>query len=157
MHTFLSSNLRRQFTNSWHLLTVFVGFVLIGWLMNGFEASIMVWMVTLAVSCYLTWVGSGGVALASIWVVGLMSMAAIHQLWFHNMPRPEFRYIPMTLLANWLLVLAIVWRLGKLSDNLRKTTLPRMLVFFGLISVVVTSLIFGWQSYAETLLLFPSF
>ncbi len=150
----LSPNyLKQRLLTGWSLLTIGLGFALVGWLMNGLNASTIAYIGTLAVSCYLIWVGSEGVALASVWVVGLMSIAAIKQHWFHDMPRPEYRYIPMTLLVNWLIALAIVWQLGKISDTLQETAFSRVLVISGLISLVAASFCLGWQVYPETLLL----
>ena len=121
--------------------------------MNGLNASTIAYVGTLAVSCYLIWVGLEGVALSSVWVVGLMSIVALKQHWFHDMPRPEYRYIPMTVLVNWLIALAIVWQLGKLSDTFQKKGASRVLVFSGLISLVAASFFVGWRVYPETLLL----
>lgn len=153
MSTLFFNYLKQRLSIVWHLITIGLGFVLIGWLMNGLNASNIAYMGTLAVSCYLIWVGSEGVALASVWVVGLMSIVALKQHWFHDMPRPEYRYIPMTLMANWLIALAIVWQLGKVSDTFQKTGLHRAYVFSGLISFIVASFLLGWQVYSETLLL----
>lgn len=133
-----------------HLVTVFGGLIIIGWLMNGFNAPAFVCAGTLLICCYLAWVGSDGIALASVWVVVLMSIAAINQLWLHDLPRPRFIYIPMLCMMNWLLALMIVWRLGKISDFFQQTRLPRGLAFFGLISLVAAGLRAGWQSYPET-------
>lgn len=149
---FSSNGLLRLLLALLHLVTVFSGLIIMGWLMNGFKVPFFVCAGTLAVCCYLVWVGSGGIALASVWVVALMSVAAINQLWLHDLPRPRFIYIPMLSLANWLLALMIVWRLGKISDFFRQTRLSRRLIFFGLISLVAAGLRAGWQSYPETLL-----
>jgi hypothetical protein len=135
-----------------HLVTVFSGLIIMGWLMNGFNVPFFVYAGTLAVCCYLVWVGSGGIALASVWVVGLMSMAAVNQLWLHDLPRPRFIYIPMMLLADWLLALVIVWRLGKISDYFRRAKYFRLAGFTGLMTLVAAGLRFGWRIYPETLL-----
>jgi hypothetical protein len=146
------SNLTKTLKRVLQLVTVFIGFVFIGWLMNGFNATLIVCLCTFAVCCYLAWVGSGGIALASVWVVGLMSIAAINQHWLHDIPRPKFQYIPLLLLANWQLALAIVWQLGKVSDLFRQTYIPRVRVFSGLTSLVAGGLLAGWRLYPETLL-----
>jgi hypothetical protein len=140
-----------------YLVTVLVSFVMIGWLLNGYVATQTVCIGTLAMICYVTWVGSGAIALASVWVVGLMSMAAINQLWLHDLPRPEFRFIPMVLLANWLFALGVVWLLGKASDFLRQRYVSRIWAFFALMCLVVIGLVSGWQLYPKTLqIFFPS-
>lgn len=146
------SSLTQTLKRVLQLITVFIGFAFIGWLMNGFNVPLIVCLCTLAVCCYLAWVGSGGIALASVWVVALMSIAAINQHWLHDMPRPKFRYIPLLLLANWQLALAVVWQLGKVSDLFRQTFSHRIRVFSGLIGLVTAGLLSGWRLYPETLL-----
>jgi hypothetical protein len=135
-----------------HLVTIFSGLVIMGWMMNGFNVPALVCAVTLAVCCYLIWVGSGGIALASVWVVGLMSLAAINQLWLHDLPRPRFIYIPMMLLADWMLALVIVWRLGKISDYFQQAGRFRAIAFLGLTCLVSAGLRIGWHIYPETFL-----
>jgi hypothetical protein len=151
-----SSNLWRQLLVLAHMVTVFSGLIILGWLMNGFNAPTFVCVGTVLVCCYLVWVGSGGIALASVWVVALMSVAAINQLWLHDLPRPRFIYIPMLSLANWLLALMIVWRLGKISDFFQQSRASMGLIFFGLISLAAAGLRVGWQSYPKTLLYLTS-
>jgi hypothetical protein len=152
----LSLNLLNQQIVSLYLVTVFVSFVVIGWLLNGYAVTQFVWVGTLAMICYIIRVGSGAIALASVWVVGLMSMAAMHQLWLHDLPRPEFRFIPMILLANWLFALGVVWLLAKVSDFLRQKYISRTWAFSALICLVVMGMVSGWQLYQETVLFFFS-
>jgi hypothetical protein len=132
---------------------VFVGVVLMGWLLYGFNVPIAVCIGTLIVCCYLVLVGAGGIPLASVWVVSLMSVAAIKQLWLRDLPRPAFQYIPLLILANWLLALAVVWQLGKVSDELRQSYLYPDRVFWGMACLVTSGLALGWRLYPETILL----
>jgi hypothetical protein len=132
---------------------VFVGVLLIGWLLHGFNTPIIVCIGTLVVCCYLFLVGSGGIPLASVWVVSLMSVAAIKQLWLRDLPRPAFQYIPLLILANWLLALAVVWQIGKVSDVFRQSYLYPDRVFWGLACLVTSGLAMGWRLYPETVLL----
>lgn len=139
-----------------HLVVVFVDFGIIGWLMHGFNVPIMVCAATFLVCCYLVWVGSGGIALASVWVVGLMSMAVINQQWLHGLPRPKFYYIPLLLLANWLFALCVVWQVGKISDAFQQKAFSREFGFAALVGFVAVGSIVGWQSYTKTILFFTS-
>lgn len=132
---------------------VFIGVLLIGWLLYGFNAPIIVFIGTLVVCCYLVLVGSGGIPLASVWVVILMSIAAIKQLWLRDLPRPAFQYIPLLILMNWLLALAVVWQLGKASDAFRQSYLYPYRVFWGMACLVTSGLAMGWRLYPETVLL----
>lgn len=151
MKRFYAGGLFRVILAFLHLVTIFSGLVIMGWMMNGFNVPFLVCAVTLAAGCYLIWVGSGGIALASVWVVGLMSLAAINHLWLHDLPRPRFIYIPIMLLADWLLALVIVWRLGKISDYLQQTGRFRALAVIGLTGLVTAGLCIGWQIYPATL------
>jgi hypothetical protein len=134
-----------------YLVSVFFSFFLIGWLLNGYGASEIAWIGTGAMICYVIRVGSGAVVLASVWVVGLMSVVAINHHWLHHIPRPEFRFIPMILLVNWISALVVVWLLGKVSDFLRQNYASRVWAFSALISTVATGLASGWQLYPQTL------
>jgi hypothetical protein len=132
-----------------------VSFVVIGWLLNGYSASQFVWFGTVITICYVIWVGTGAIALASVWVVGLMSIAAMNQAWLRDLPRPEFKFIPMMLLANWLLALGTVWWLGNVSDFFRQNSKPNPRVFILLIFLVIGGLTSGWHLYQQTLIYFP--
>lgn len=134
------------------LISLFIQFVIIGWMMSGFNVALWICWGTLAVCAYLIWVGLGGMALASMWVVGLMSGAAISQLWFHGLPRPGFVYIPMMLFFDWLFALGAVWQLGRISEFLRrKTTASSLSVCAGLFCLVAAGLRLGWRIYPYTL------
>lgn len=138
-----------------HWVVVFVDFGIIGWLMHGFNVPTFVSVATFLVGCYLVWVGSGGVALASVWVVGLMSMAVINQQWLHGLPRPKFYYTPLLLLANWLFALCVVWQVGKISDILRQKASSRKFGF-ALMGAMAVGLMVGWQAYTRTQLFFTA-
>jgi hypothetical protein len=135
------------------LVIAFAGVLLMGWLLYGFDAPIIVCIGTLVVCCYLIFVGAGGIPLASVWVVCLMSIAAIKQLWLRDLPRPTFQYIPLLILMNWLLALAVVWQLAKVSDVFRQSYLYPSRVFWGLVCLVTSGLAMGWRLYPETVLL----
>lgn len=149
---FIMNNAIKQLTPFLQLTVIFAGLLLIGWLLHGFDAPLGVCIGTLLVCCYLVWAGVGGIALASVWVVSLMSVAAIKHLWLRDMPRPPFRYIPFLILANWLLALAIVWQLGKVSDAFRQNRLPAYRVALGLIALIAFGLCAGWGVYPDTVL-----
>jgi hypothetical protein len=136
---------------------VFAGLLLIGWLLHGFNTPITICIGTLVICCYLVLAGVGGIPLASVWVVSLMSVAAIKQLWLHGLPRPAFQYIPLLILTNWLLALSIVWQIGRVSDLFRHSYLFPNRVFWGLISLVVGGLAIGWRLYPETVLFLTAF
>ncbi|CAG7856812.1 hypothetical protein MCAMS1_01443 [biofilm metagenome] len=133
---------------------MFVGVLLIGWLLYGFNAPIIISIGTLIVCCYLVFVGAGGIPLASVWVVSVMSVAAIKQLWLRDLARPAFQYIPLLILTNWLLSLAVVWQLAKVSDELRQSYIYPDRVFWGMACLVAGGLALGWRLYPETILLF---
>lgn len=143
--------LSQQIVSLLYLVTVFVNFVVIGWLLNGYAASQIAWIGTLAMICYLVQVGSGAIALASVWVVGLVSVAAIRQLWLHDFPRPEFQYIPMILLGNWLFSLGVVWVLGTVSDVFRQRYFSKAWTFLTLMCIVLMGIASGWQLYQKTI------
>ncbi len=146
--------LKDQITTFTYLLLLFLDFATIGWILNGYSASLFVLAGTAVIICYIIRVGTEATAIASIWVVGLMSVGAIRQLWFHGIPRPEFKLIPFSLLACWLFALASVWWLGKGSDYLRQNAASSKWPFFLLICSIVAGLTSGWQFYNQILLYF---
>ena len=135
-------------------LVSLLGLVAVGCLMNGYETNLFVHIMTFVMLGYLAWVGSGAIALVSVWIVGLMSIAAIKQLWFHSLPRPEFRLIPMSLLVSWLFLLSVVWLLGRTSDSLRERYMLQAKVFSVLFFLEAAALVSGWQLYSALLRLF---
>jgi hypothetical protein len=137
-----------------YCLAASLGLVLVGCLMNAYEVNLFVFVVTFVMMGYLTWVGSEAIALVSVWIVSLMSIAAIKQLWFHGLPRPEFRFIPMSLLASWLFLLLIAWLLGRAGDSLRGRYASQAKVFPAFIGLEMVALTSGWQLYSTFLQLF---
>lgn len=146
--------LKIQITTASYLLLLFLAFATIGWILNGYSASLFVLAGTTVIICYIIRVGTNATALASVWVVGLMSVKALSLDWFHGIPRPEFKLIPFAVLACWLFALAAVWWLGKASDYLRQNKLSNKWAYVLLICSVVTGLTSGWQLYNHLLLYF---
>jgi hypothetical protein len=153
MAILVSGSWRRQLQAALRLAVVFLGWAVLGWLSNGFNVPPVVCIGTAVACCYLAWVGSDGIALASVWVVGLMAMPSVGSLWLHGLPRPnDYKYIPMLLLASWALALAVVWQLGKASDWFKRGRGRWICAYAGLASVATTGLLLGWLMYRETLL-----
>jgi hypothetical protein len=80
----------------------------IGWLLSAYVVSKVVWIGTLMITSHLAWAGLDAIALASIWVVGVLSMGAIDHAWMWQIPRPYYQIEPLVLLIIWLLSLGLV-------------------------------------------------
>lgn len=144
----------KRVTIALYLLGLFVNFTIIGLILNGYSASQFVLTGTAVIICYIIRAGTGAAALASVWVIGLISVATMRHLWFHDIPRPEFRIIPFALLVSWLFALASVWLLGKVSDYLRQYTKSIKWLFSLLIGFVFLFLSIGWGFYDQVVYIF---
>ena len=147
----MSRNWQRLLRDGLHLATVFLGLAAIGWLMNGFNASRLACTGTVVMCCYLAWVGLDGIALVSVWIVGLMSIATIDPLWLHGLPRPAFKFIPIVLLVSWALALVVVWLLGQTSVMFRRVRRNWPAAYVALLCVALSGLRLGWLMYPESL------
>jgi hypothetical protein len=157
MERLVSRNWQRLLRAELHLAGVFLGLVAIGWLMNGFNATNLACAGTVVMCCYLAWVGLDGVALVSVWIVGLMSMATINPLWLHDLPLPAYKYIPLLLLASWALALGVVWLLGKTSVVFRRLRRNWLAAYVALVCVALSGLRLGWLMYPESLFCLTAF
>lgn len=148
------SFLNKQVTIILYLFCLCFDFTVIGWILNGYSASQFILIGTTAIICYVVWVGGGAVALASIWVIGLISVATLRQQWFHDIPRQEYKLIPFALLASWLFALLSIWWLAKVSDYLRQHIKSAKVSFFLLVFFVMAFLSIGWSYYNQILFYF---
>lgn len=154
----------RSTSSHWHLINVvtllkvlsyltlvFLGFFCIGWLLNGFSVPLSLRLGSLLISCYLLWVGTEGLALTSIWVVSIMARAAIDWRWLHDLARPQYYYIPVTLMAIWLFILMVAWLMGRISHDLRQLFPHRQSSWLMLVLIAFAGMAVGWHTYSTTI------
>jgi hypothetical protein len=136
---------------------IFISYIVIGWFLNGYGASSISWLGTIAVLCYTVRSGTGALVLALFWVVSLSSLVIVKHFWLHDLPLPEhfaYRVIYTALLANWLFSIMAIWFLAVVSDFLRKGSYSKTIISNCLSSLVVTGMAAGWLLYEKTVQFF---
>ena len=91
-----------------YLVMLWIAYGLVGWLLSAYLVPKGVWVGTLMITSHLAWAGLDAIALASIWVVGVLSIGAIRHAWMWHIFRPYYQIEPLMLLIIWLLSLGLV-------------------------------------------------
>lgn len=91
-----------------YLTVLWFAYGLVGWLLSAYLVPKIVWIGTLVVTLHLALAGLDAIALASMWVVGVLSMGAIDHAWMWRIARPYYQIEPLVLLIIWLLSLGLV-------------------------------------------------
>jgi hypothetical protein len=132
---------------------IFISYLVIGWFLNGYGASLISWLGTIAVLCYTIRSGIGALVLASFWVVALSSHAILHYSWLDDLPLPKQhinQFIYSALLFNWLFSLIALWFLAAVSDYLRKGSYANTVICNCLAGLVLMGMATGWVLYDDT-------
>lgn len=121
---------------------------LIGWLLSAYRVPAVVWIGTLVMTLYLAWVGVDAIAVASIWVVGVLSIGAIRHAWMWHIFRPFYQIEPLTLLLIWLLSLGLVV-LTAIAHKRLQERFGRVQAFYRLAIPIWLGLILGLLVYRQ--------
>jgi hypothetical protein len=133
-----------------YLVLLWLGYGLVGWLLSAYRVPTSVWIGTLMMTFYLAWAGLDAIALASIWVVGVLSIGAIRHAWMWQIVRPYYQIEPLVLLIIWLLSLGLVVFTAIAHKQLQKR-FNRAQVLYRLISSAWFGLALGlWVYYRFT-------
>ncbi len=89
-------------------MLILLAYVLVGWLLSAYLVPEVVWVGTLTMTLYIAWAGLDAIAIASVWVVGVLSIGAVRHAWMWHMLRPYYQLEPLVLLIIWLLSLVLV-------------------------------------------------
>ena len=119
----------------------------IGILLDIYNASILIWIGTLAITLHLAWAGTGAIAIAMVWILIVIWVAAI----IYAVPKQTHMDPPA-----WALSLMRLWAQGALysvllgfaSRPLSRWHLSRTQVFF-------TLLILTWSGLGLGTLIYP--
>ena len=141
------------------MLIAVSNFVLIGWLLTGFQASSLIWCITLFMTAYLVKANIGGVILTVIWGTLLSTFTTLHQLWFFDLPKPimMFRYSYPIYFLILLSTFIGAYTLAKISLILQKNQINCFSFKFLLTILMSLSLSIGWLCYPKTSHLFFNF
>ncbi len=130
-----------------YLLLLGLAALSVGVVLDIYNASILIWIGTLAITLHLAWAGTGAIALAIVWVLILIWVAAI----IYATPKQTHMYPPawaFSLMRLWIQgTLYSVW-LGFAPRLLAPWQLSRIQVFF-------TLLILAWSGLGLGTLIYP--
>jgi hypothetical protein len=116
-------------------------------LLDIYNASILIWVGTLAITLHLAWAGTGAIALAMVWVLILIWVAAI----IYALPKQTHMDPPawaLSLMRLWVQGALYSALLGFASRTLARWQLSRTQVFF-------TLLILTWSGLGLGTLIYP--
>jgi hypothetical protein len=88
-----------------YLGVLLLGYLSAGWLLAAFQVPWVIWLGTLGVSLHLVKVRTNALALASAWIVALVSIAAVLKAW-----TPLWdSHLPLEHAQSWALGLLLIW------------------------------------------------
>jgi hypothetical protein len=119
----------------------------IGIVLDSYNASSLIWLVTLAITVHLAWAGTGAIALAMVWVLILVWVA----VFIYATPK-QVQLDPPT----WAISLIKLWVQGGLYAVLSGFA-PRLLAHWGLkqTQVFLILLILVWSALGLGTLIYP--
>jgi hypothetical protein len=95
-----------------YLTILILGYISAGWLLAAFQVSSFVWIGTLGILLYLAKVGTDAIAVASAWIVGVISVGAVIKawapVWNSRMPYENARLWAGGLLLLWVWATVLV-------------------------------------------------
>lgn len=141
------------------LLTLFLGYGVLGWVLMSYSASLAVWLLTEAMMLYLAWSGTGAIALSVVGTLGILWSATLfhHEaellVWL-GLPFTPAQYWATELLLNWLLAMTLIFKIAFANQWFRTSGWHRAKTFCLL--AIVTSLSLSLVPLMRVLLLSPS-
>lgn len=137
---------------SWSYLAVLLlGYGFTGWLLAAFQVPCLIWLGTLGVTLHLIRSGASAIALATIWVVLIIFMAAVVRAWIAVWnSRLPFEYAQLWaqgLLLIWLGAIGLVVLLAFARSTLSQLRLRGALAFYSLTALIWGALGMGGLLY----------
>jgi hypothetical protein len=112
-----------------YLMALISGYVTLGWLLAAFQVSGLVWLGSLAVALHLVEAGADAIALATAWIVIVISAGAVAKawtpIWHANLPHENAKAWAMGLLVLWLWAVVLAVGLGFAKQPMRSIGLER--------------------------------
>jgi hypothetical protein len=119
----------------------------IGVVLDAYNASSLIWLITLAITVHLAWAGTGAIAIAMVWILILIWVA----VFIYATPK-QVQLDPPT----WAISLIKLWVQGTLYAVLSGFA-PRLLARWGLkqTQVFLILLILVWSALGTGTLIYP--
>jgi hypothetical protein len=132
-----------------YLVVLWFAYGIVGWLLSAYFVPEVVWVGTLLMTFHLAWAGLDAIVLASMWVVGVLSMGAIRHAWMWQISRPYYQIEPLVLLIIWFLSLGLVVSTAMIHKQLQKR--------FNRVQILHRLIISTWFGLALGLLVYYRF
>ncbi len=111
------------------LLTLSVGFAILGWCLACLASPWPIWAGTFLTTVYVVWVGQAGIFLASVWSTVLISLVIIFNilppLWLEYF---DYRLWPASIILFWVASVLLFALLANYTQGLQQ--LPPQVRFF---------------------------
>ena len=95
-----------------YLIVLSLGYGSVGWLLAAFQVPGFVWIGTSGILLYVAKIGADAIALASAWIVGVISVGAVLKawtpVWHSRMPYEHAQLWASSLLLLWLWAMVLV-------------------------------------------------
>lgn len=130
-----------------YLLLLLLGYLSLGWLLAAFQVCWFVWVGTLGVILHLITAKTDAIAIASAWVVAIVSIAAVVKawtpLWDSRVPSEHAQLWAIGLLLIWLWAHILVLLLAFARKPMRRLNIQPVQATQGLIVLIGVALVLG--------------
>ncbi|WP_299409405.1 hypothetical protein [Acaryochloris sp. IP29b_bin.148] len=143
----MNKSVRSKIWTWGYLLGLWSAYIAVGWVLSAYAAPALMWIWTLGLILYIAWAGSGGIAVAMLWVVSVVWIAAytfatpLLMTW----KGPTWA---ISLVGVWIFAIAVVLLLAFAQQALHW---PRKFAFTRLVVITYMGLGIGRFLYLELL------
>jgi len=125
-----------------HLISLLIGYTIIGWLLSLYQAPALIWLGTQAVTVHLAWREKSAIALAMTWVVGVVWIGTLARAYPPSL-RFNFQLLVIALFVIWLLGILLALGMALAKQPIQATGLKNTQAFWFLVSLAFSGLAVG--------------
>jgi hypothetical protein len=130
--------------------TIFIGYILMGWLLAAYAVPRSTWLGTGLVTLYLAWAGTQAIAIAMGWIVGLVWVGACYKSWFVQIPWISVPVWAGALGFSWSVAIALTFALAFAQRSLYVTTHSKAETFCLLSLIAGLGLQLGYTVHTQS-------
>lgn len=128
---------------SLYLILLAVGYLIAGWILASFHASVWVWLGTVLMILHLARSGSDGIFLAMCWMIGIICTGVILKSWPTFIPLDNIKLWSISYIFLLLLTILLIFGLAFAQTPLQSFRLNPKQGFYLLILLSGLSLLMG--------------
>ncbi len=125
-----------------HLISLIIGYTLVGWLLSLYQAPALIWLGTQAITVHLAWRGKSAIALAITWVVGVVWIGTLARAYPPSL-RFNFQLLVIALFLIWLLGIILAFGVAFAKQPIQATGLKNTQAFWFLVTLTFSGLAVG--------------